>query len=1311
MNTDKGMMTHKRRKWRKYLLITCLAPLLLIILLLAFTQTGIFKNLLRNFVVRKGNERLNVELRIGSIEGNFFDNIAVKEIALIDETDTVLYLPEFRVWYKPFKILKKVIYIDSLLIDSPVGALNQFPDSTWNISNLTKPRFPGPPDTTTVPEPLGFDIVLNEFFLKDANVTISALDTTLPGGIKDINIRFSGNYSQDSMALDLEQLKLRTEKPDFTLKEISFSLSKSGKETKLEDLVIVTSGNRIDGKGTHIEADQGYSDFSLQSQSMEFEEFGTVIPLIKIYSNPTLSLNANFRNDSLTLKLALEEGIQSIGATLRIANLSVLFDKAKTEQLKYYLDGGIRNLDMAHWLGDPSLDYIINGRMNARGTGITPEDAIVHLSGEFSKCYIKRRLVDAAELTANYIKGNIKAKGLARGNFGKLTVEGEVEEIFTSQKYETRIQARELNAALLLRDDSLTSNLNFGLSARGKGFDPEKIKSNIQLFASHSTFREIEIDSLFAKMDVTGRTASIETLFFNNNVGTINLKGIASMEGASDLYFRADLGNLEVLKGMIQADQLNAGGYLSGRVTGRFDSLSAKIEMKLSDILFNTIFTDSLAAVISIFRTPGLLEGEGTINVINAGTPQLSLQTAALQGSYSGESAVMVLDVLQSDSISAHLEAQYLVEEIPKIVLTEIAINLGDRTWSGGNGNTEIVLGQDTYTINEFELSAPTNTQGVIQNIKIDGNISLSGEEDLQVEIANIELKELVRTFRLSLDTGGDLSMKLNIQGNADKPVIEGNVALRKGYVNQFVFLVLEGQLDYKEEQLSWLFSLIPVSTDSLTISGYLPVNLSLSDPGDLIYDERKMEIRIWTERLPLSVLQAIGREVEEVNGIIVCDLTIGNVIKDPVAKGFFRIQNGAIKVPDYGIDYKDFQMALTIDDTKIKLDKMQMKRDKGKLSLNGYVVMDSSIISGKIEDMQVKLKADKFFVVRHRDFEAQISGEAELSGDLETPVFGGKITVLRSSFNLPALTGQSHKTGMELDVSVPMLVEALQEPVIITDTTLLITAPEQPGERKPAEIIENLRGRYKVIMPKNTWIRSPEMKIEISGDLDLVKEGDAFEIFGFVDIVRGYYDLYGRRFKIKKGNISFQGGTEYNPEVLLEAEYIFRTAEREKKALKLYVTGKALNPTMRFTLNDIETTEGDAISYIMFGRSLDELTYGQQAGIANAAGGSTGDIAKGLAANLLSDQLAKTLGKKLKLDYIELSAEDNWQSATFVVGKYITNDLYMSYMRRIGESKDKDITPQTITLEYELTRFLFIQLLEGSAKESGIDLIMKFEW
>jgi autotransporter translocation and assembly factor TamB len=231
-------------------------------------------------------------------------------------------------------------------------------------------------------------------------------------------------------------------------------------------------------------------------------------------------------------------------------------------------------------------------------------------------------------------------------------------------------------------------------------------------------------------------------------------------------------------------------------------------------------------------------------------------------------------------------------------------------------------------------------------------------------------------------------------------------------------------------------------------------------------------------------------------------------------------------------------------------------------------------------------------------------------------------------------------------------------------------------------------------------------MRIELYGDLDYAKTGSYFELFGEIKTLRGHYDLLARRFQIQDGSVNFQGGEKVDPILNINALYTFRTADREKKSLHLSITDKLSERKFIYKLDGQQIDETEAIAYLLFGQSMNSTSGGQQSVVSDQAN----IIAMNMASQLVSQQLAQSLGDPLALDYIEVKAQDNWRSASFVVGKYLTNDLYLSYERNFGETGDSDTVPEIITMEYELTRQLFLQLMTGSEKISGFDIIYKFE-
>jgi autotransporter translocation and assembly factor TamB len=100
-----------------------------------------------------------------------------------------------------------------------------------------------------------------------------------------------------------------------------------------------------------------------------------------------------------------------------------------------------------------------------------------------------------------------------------------------------------------------------------------------------------------------------------------------------------------------------------------------------------------------------------------------------------------------------------------------------------------------------------------------------------------------------------------------------------------------------------------------------------------------------------------------------------------------------------------------------------------------------------------------------------------------------------------------------------------------------------------------------------------------------------------------------------------------------------------------------------------------------------------------------------GIVSNILSDRLSRSLGEDLSLDIIEVNARDNWKSATFMVGKYLTENLFLTYERSFGEGDQNVTNPETISLEYQVSKSFFLQLIQGDAKVSGLDMFFKIEW
>jgi len=344
--------------------------------------------------------------------------------------------------------------------------------------------------------------------------------------------------------------------------------------------------------------------------------------------------------------------------------------------------------------------------------------------------------------------------------------------------------------------------------------------------------------------------------------------------------------------------------------------------------------------------------------------------------------------------------------------------------------------------------------------------------------------------------------------------------------------------------------------------------------------------------------------------------------------------------------------------------------------------------------DLQFDL--NDFPLINTRALDLIARGRLQVNGSLEEPRVRGNIVINRGRINLDELLDLIDETGEE-----PLLVEARRK---------VFAAGEQQADELVEDSngfsIERLRGEITVSFPRNVWVRSSDMNLEISADLTIIVEGDEFEVFGNLSTIRGYYAFYGKRFQIVTGDVIFAGGKEFNPQLTLEAIYSFRGQDMVRKNLKLLVSGTLEEMELEFELNDQPIEEADAISYIILGRSFDELTQGEKNEVSDQALAIGGFLA-----NRLTDQIATVIGDSFSLDVIEFRSDTATSQVGIEIGKYLTDKLFISYKRDFSFSDTKEPVSEEILVEYEITRFLYLQLVRVDAKDTGMDLIWRYKW
>jgi translocation and assembly module TamB len=1275
--------------------------LLFLIILTGISQTRWFKNQVLQYVVKTANENLQGQISAEVLEGNLFNHLDISNIYLLSENDTIVFLPKLSVDFSLINLFRKRIIADSILFSSPRLYVKQLQEGGWNINGLFKGH--NSADETIIKkehEQFGYKINLKHVALRNAEIHISSPNSPLPEYFHDLNAEFSGYFGSELQELHLIDLNFSVDKPEFYLEKISFNLQRKGQLISLQNVILQTRRNELTAEG-HYQKSSGSA--ALQTEPLEFKEFEIFLPEINLPGNPTIILNTSLYDDSVNAEINFTSKDHSVHLNGWFTGLQEILKYNSYAQVRYGLEVEFNEIRLTEWLNAFSPDITLNGLLHLQGKGLNAKDAMVKLKADFVNSQYLHHRISKLTVDTDYLGGNLNGKVDLLTDFGELKMAMDLWDILSQQKYLLDINASGLNLEGLIPQAKKQSNFNFEITARGEGFNFSHLNSDINLRALSSSFDGFRIDSLKANAKITGSDIHIQELYLASASLKVLLNGQLSPVAENNFQLNLTSGNIADLSTLISIDSLQGSGSLSAHVQGKLDSLISEGQLFLTNINYQGNSLESLDAELVFRGNIHRFSGFMNMSMNHVNTPAITMDQVTVKSDFNRDSAEIALDIITQPDLEANLVSRVKVDSVVTVAIPFVSLRFRNQQWNGGTPQMKIIYTDKTWQIDNFVLNSSTG-KSATQKIQANGIIRKKGREDFHLSVEGLDLKDWGYSIRLPVDLSGVMNLNTIIKGTAGSPIIKSTVSLDSGSINQIHLHGFRGSANYQNRQLSLDFSALPTKKDSLILEGFLPLNLSLAElPDTLIPLESPLNINLKTNGFPLSIFDFFKGKKQRLNGNFECKLAISGTPSQPLPKGTFKIGNAFYIDPNYGIDIQNIEAVISLSPQVIVLERFRAERDKGKVTAFGKIDINRDEQKFSLQNLQLDLQVNQFYLSRHKNQEIQLDGNLNLRGNLKNLKFIGDITIPRASIYLPAFLNMGIYQSNGSNEGLPLLVQEQERLQMKNDSLTIdmqhIRAPKSLLDT--LNIFKNLNGTLRIHTTRNTWLKQPNTAVELSYDLVILKKEEKPEITGKVEILRGYYNLLGRRFNLKDSYVYFEDGRELIPRLDIQVEYTFRTSDRQKKTLKIYVRGNTDQPIILFSLDDKEIEESVAFSYIIYGRSPEELSAGEQSDL-----NSTTNIM----ASYLSNQLGSTVGNMIGVDELEINSEDNWQSASVRVGKYLSPDLYVSYEQRFGEDREGDIIKKLVTLEYEISRNILLQLVGGNDSYTGFDFIFKFD-
>jgi translocation and assembly module TamB len=369
-----------------------------------------------------------------------------------------------------------------------------------------------------------------------------------------------------------------------------------------------------------------------------------------------------------------------------------------------------------------------------------------------------------------------------------------------------------------------------------------------------------------------------------------------------------------------------------------------------------------------------------------------------------------------------------------------------------------------------------------------------------------------------------------------------------------------------------------------------------------------------------LRPLRVLTEDYLVPSGHIVADLEIEGVVGAPLVNGSVNLTEGKINFPQLGITLTDVLAKISGDGNRLGVD-LDVVSGDGQAHGKGNVAFSEAAWFGKF-----KITSDYFEVVDLGELHAIVDSDLELTIGSDGGSLSGQVFIPN------ALIAPEEMTG---SVSESRDVIFVDEPSTESKWPFALSLKAELGDDVRVDgygLAGNLRG-----------------KLEVADG-----RGGSITGRGELYLDQGSFSIYDRSLEISRGRVLFSGGPIDNPGLDISARRVIKEnpLSREEIIVGINVTGSVFDYKVElFSIPDMDDSE--IIAYIVLDKSTGSVGS-KDGSLLRSATQALGLNAGGSLLDGVSE-----LGL---IDDISFSTGDASEDVSLVVGRRLTEELYISY-------------------------------------------------
>lgn len=737
---------------------------------------------------------------------------------------------------------------------------------------------------------------------------------------------------------------------------------------------------------------------------------------------------------------------------------------------------------------------------------------------------------------------------------------------------------------------------------------------------------------------------------------SLAIGGGLDSEGFDDLVLdgtAVDLGTLGALAGA----PVELGGLADAHLEprGRFDAPSVTGRIEWRSPRLGTTRLDGMS--LKLAATPGELRIEADLRdsgrsllVADLRVPEAPLELSVWE--------LAASPLVEVDLRAAQLDLS-LLDPLRSFGFPELR---GTESFEALPG-ARVRLGDGEIRFDAFELLARD------QRIQLTGGIGLQRFDGLRIEAQDLDVGVLADLAGTAFEVTGRLDTNLELRGPLAEPAVNGTVRWSEAGVAGVPVDRLDLDLQTIDGRIRATGTVHRGGRPVAQGNAALPPKPWSGEVPLLASSELDAELRV--SQLELALLEPwLPTAFREPRGTVEGRLSLRGGRPRPRLTGSLDLRNGSLSVPLLGRTLAPISGTLRLDSDSLQIETLQVGPAGNDAVLSGMLGIDEAGLGRA--DLRLALR--DFPLAQSGFAQASTSGSIEVSGPLDGLRVGGELTLRDVLVRLPEPRDP-----------------ALKEIRILADRAGPGSLQEGPGPM--AGFADQADIDLGLTVPEGSRIRGRGADFEVTGELRLRKprlQSAGYE--GSLRVQRGFYRLHGRRFELRRGVASFDGRSDPDPLLDIEAAHTAKDV-----IVVALITGRASNPTVRLR-SEPQLPEKDVLAYLLFGRAADRVASSQQAALQAAAAG--------LAAGLALTEIETVLGRDLPVDSVDVRVEEDGSLGEVGVGSRLTERLSVRYGRTLGVDPE-----DRVGVEIQLTPRWSLESDVTSSGKAGADLIWSFDY